>query len=160
MEKEMKQTAPYAGALAAVFVVAGWAALSAPGTQQAAHPKMTVAAGAQGAHNATAAVSANAARKGQYNCCIRPACNFCALHMAMCPCGKNLAKSQAVCRECKGGWHAGEGALAGIKPENVKVISAAEAMKMMKSKMDGGKMHKSPAPAKKPAASGHKEHHP
>ena len=156
----MKYRAPYAGALAALFVFGGWAALSAPGTQQnAAHPKMTVAAGAQGAHNATAAVSANAAKKGQYNCCIRPACNFCALHMAMCPCGKNLAKAQAVCRECKGGWHAGEGALEGIKPENVKVISADEAMKMMKAKM-GGKMHRSPAPAKKPASNAHKGHYP
>ena len=126
--------------LVAAFAVLGWVAISAPGVQhKGPHPKMNVAPGAQGAHNATAAVSAKAAKKGQYTCCINPPCNFCALHMAMCPCGKNLAAAKPVCRECKGGWHAGEGAIAGIKPENVKVISAKQAMDMMKSKMKGAK---------------------
>ncbi len=56
--------------------------------------------------------------------------------MAKCPCGKNLAAAKAVCRECKGGWDVGEGRIAGVKPQNVKAMSAQEAANMMKAEMD------------------------
>ena len=34
----------------------------------------------------------------------------------------NLRAGMAVCNECKGGWHAGDGAIAGINSDDVKTI--------------------------------------
>lgn len=52
----------------------------------------------------------------------------------MCPCADNLAKGQAVCAECGGGWFAGHGRLKGVDPgknmENIHVLPK-EKMKMM-----------------------------
>ena len=64
-------------------------------------------------------------------CCITPPCEFCAVHMAMCPCGKNLAAGKPVCRECMGGWHVGEGRVQGVKAADVKGMSAKDVMTMM-----------------------------
>lgn len=59
---------------------------------------------------------------GKYNCCLRTSCNDCALKMGECPCRPNLQRGMAVCNECKGGWHAGDGAVAGINPDDVKTL--------------------------------------
>lgn len=57
---------------------------------------------------------------GMYSCCLAPACNFCALATGMCPCGDNVKKDEGVCGECLLGWAAGQGAIDGIDPADVK----------------------------------------
>ena len=51
------------------------------------------------------------AKDGVFSCCIRPSCGFCAAAGDMCPCADMLAKGEAVCPECWGGWQAGVGRL-------------------------------------------------
>ena len=58
-------------------------------------------------------------KSGKYMCCVKPTCDFCASHMGGCPCGKMAAMGKPVCRECKGGWEAGEGAIPGKKPADI-----------------------------------------
>lgn len=67
-------------------------------------------------------------RELEYMCCIKPACNFCALAEAQCSCSDTL-ESEGVCGECKGGWEAGAGAVASVKAADVKV--AAGTLKKM-----------------------------
>lgn len=64
----------------------------------------------------------------EYMCCIKPACNFCALAESKCSCSDTL-ESEGVCGECKGGWEAGAGAVASVKAADVKV--AAGTLKKM-----------------------------
>jgi len=112
------------------FGIWAWAARP-PAPNSAAHPQMKVAPAAQALHNQLEHATEAAAKKGEYTCCVSPACEFCASHIAKSPCGKNLAAAKAVCRECKGGWDAGEGRLAGIKPSNVKVMSTQQVLAMI-----------------------------
>ncbi len=70
-----------------------------------------------------------------YQCCIRPMCDFCAVHMGSCPCGKHAAMGMPVCNQCKGGWDAGQGVVPGKTAADIKV------MKPMGGMM-GGKMMK------------------
>ncbi len=123
-------------ALSAVGAIA-WQTAKAPPPM--GHPYMKVAPGAQKLHNEMQKVSQAAAKKGKYTCCINPPCEFCAVHMASCPCGKMVAMGKGVCRECKGGWDVGEGRVKGVDAATVKGMSSEEVMKMMKSHM-GGKM--------------------
>src|SRR5436190_12152957 len=117
--------------LAPAVAMLGLAAWAAPVPPPMGHPHMNVAAGAQALHNQLERVSGSAARSGNYVCCINPPCEFCAVHMAMCPCGKNLAAGKGVCRECKGGWDLGEGRVQGVTAANVKGMSAKDVMNMM-----------------------------
>jgi hypothetical protein len=112
-----------------VLAISAWAASAPP---PMGHPHMMVAPGARRLHAELERVSQAAARKGMYTCCIAPPCEFCAVHMAMCPCGKNVAAGKAVCRECKGGWDVGEGRVQGVNAADVKGMSAAQMMQMMK----------------------------
>ena len=59
---------------------------------------------------------------GKYACCLRTACSSCALKMGQCPCGMNAAKDMPVCNECKGGWHAGDGAIPGKTADQIKTM--------------------------------------
>ena len=61
-------------------------------------------------------------KEGNYVCCLKNPCNQCALMMGMCPCGKNAATGNPVCHECKGGWAAGDGAISGKSPGDIKVM--------------------------------------
>src|SRR5438067_1109716 len=61
-----------------------------------------------------------ATKTGKYACCLKHACDSCALKMGQCPCGMNAAQDKAVCNECKGGWHAGDGA--GKTAEQIKTM--------------------------------------
>lgn len=75
--------------------------------------------------DAEAAIDAQkrqAAGGGNYVCCLRHPCDFCALNMGQCPCGKNVADGKPVCSECKGGWHAGDGAIPGVSADEVKTL--------------------------------------
>jgi hypothetical protein len=69
-----------------------------------------------------------------YNCCVRPKCDYCAVAMGSCPCGKHAAMGMPVCTACKGGWEAGEGVIPGKTAAEIKV------MKPMGSMMKGKKM--------------------
>ncbi len=59
---------------------------------------------------------------GKYACCLKTSCDFCALKMGECPCGMNAASDKPVCNECKGGWHAGDGAIPGKTPDQIKTM--------------------------------------
>jgi len=61
-----------------------------------------------------------AARKGKYACCIKPSCDWCMTHMGSCSCGKGVAMNMGACRECKGGWEAGQGAIGGKTKDDVR----------------------------------------
>lgn len=59
---------------------------------------------------------------GKYACCLKTSCDSCALKMGECPCGMNAAKDMLVCNECKGGWHAGDGAVPGKTADQIKTM--------------------------------------
>ncbi len=65
---------------------------------------------------------AAAMKAGTYNCCLKNACDYCALKMGECPCGMNAANDMPVCNECKGSWYAGDGAIPGKTPEQIKTM--------------------------------------
>ena len=75
-----------------------------------------------------------AMKAGKYNCCLKHPCDFCALKMGACPCGKMAVMDKPVCNECKGGWAAGDGAISGKTADDIKT------MPRMDMKMDGKKM--------------------
>ena len=65
---------------------------------------------------------AAAMKSGKYNCCLKNSCDYCALKMGECPCGMNAANDMPVCNECKGAWYAGDGAIPGKTPEQIKTM--------------------------------------
>ncbi len=75
---------------------------------------------------------ATATKKGMYNCCLKHPCDWCALKMGSCPCGKSAAMSMPVCNECKGGWAAGDGALPGLTAAQIKTFPRMDMMPMGK----------------------------
>jgi hypothetical protein len=122
----------YAGYVSLLGLGLALSVWAAPAPRPVGHPHMQVAPAARRLHSEMERVTQTAARKGQYNCCIAPACGFCAAHMAMCPCGKNAAAGKPVCRECKGGWDVGEGRVQGVNAAAVRGMSAAQVAAMMK----------------------------
>jgi hypothetical protein len=76
----------------------------------------------QKADNAVQQQKQKAMKAGNYGCCLKNACDFCALKMGECPCGMNAAKDMPVCNECKGGWYAGDGALPGKTADQIKTM--------------------------------------
>jgi len=65
------------------------------------------------------AVKTKAGRKG-YDCCIRPSCEWCAVHMGHCMCHHSVESGTGPCRECHGGWEAGQGEVSGKTKEDVR----------------------------------------
>lgn len=70
-----------------------------------------------------------AMKAGKYNCCLKHPCDWCALKMGSCPCGKAASMDKAVCNECKGGWAAGDGAISGKTADDIKTMPRMD-MKM------------------------------
>lgn len=66
------------------------------------------------------------AAKGKYACCIRKPCDLCAKRNGSCACALNIAKGKGACGECLAGWKRGEGALKGVKAEDVKLLPSTE----------------------------------
>jgi hypothetical protein len=67
------------------------------------------------------AVKAKAkAGKEGYACCIRPTCEWCAVHMGHCMCHHGVETGMGPCRECHGGWEAGQGEVKGKTKEDVR----------------------------------------
>ncbi len=78
-----------------------------------------------------------AMKAGKYGCCLKHPCDFCALKMGSCPCGKMASMDKPVCNECKGGWAAGNGAIPGKNADKIKTMPRMD-MKM------GSKMETAP----------------
>ncbi len=75
-----------------------------------------------------------------YKCCIKPKCDWCAVHMGSCPCGKMAATGKPVCVNCKGGWDAGQGVVPGKTAADIKVMTMGDMNGM--EKMNGMKKGK------------------
>ena len=82
-----------------------------------------------------------AAKKGMYGCCLKHSCDFCALKMGSCPCGKMAAMDKPVCNECKGGWEAGDGAIPGKTAADIKTMPRMGMDMKMGMKMGSGDAH-------------------
>ncbi|MFQ5824200.1 MAG: hypothetical protein ACE5JB_09115 [bacterium] len=57
---------------------------------------------------------------GEYNCCIHPTCNWCALQEGNCDCYDEVKAGEAVCPGCGLGWHNDQGTVEGITASQVK----------------------------------------
>ncbi|HET9209208.1 MAG TPA: hypothetical protein VFR03_02355 [Thermoanaerobaculia bacterium] len=57
---------------------------------------------------------ASLARKGQYSCCVRPACSQCLLKYGHCRCREAVKKDGPCCGECTEAWIEGRGAVEGV----------------------------------------------
>jgi hypothetical protein len=77
------------------------------------------------------------AKAGKYGCCLKHSCDFCALKMGGCPCGKMASMDKPVCNECTGGWAAGDGAIPGKTADQIKTMPRMD-MKMEMKKGDAG----------------------
>lgn len=64
----------------------------------------------------------NMKRDGKYNCCIKPACDWCLLKANVCACANMVDADQPVCPECGLGWKQGRGALEGYTAEEIKNV--------------------------------------
>lgn len=62
---------------------------------------------------------------GRYTCCVKPACRLC-LRNGSCNCAANVAKGKGACGECVGGWLNRRGAMPGVDPKSVKLLSSDE----------------------------------
>jgi hypothetical protein len=60
------------------------------------------------------------ASKEGYACCIRPSCEWCAVHMGHCTCHHGVDTGMGNCRECHGGWEAGQGEVKGKTKEDIR----------------------------------------
>lgn len=107
-------------ALAAILAYA----VTAARAQMAEHGMMPVPKAAKRLQASVNKYKTQLTGQGKYTCCINPTCDFCATHMGACPCGKMAAMDRPVCRECKGGWEAGEGVITGKTAADIKVMPA------------------------------------
>ena len=69
-----------------------------------------------------------------YNCCIEPECDFCALSIEKCPCADNLSKGKEICGNCYDGWKAGKGQLKNVDISKIKTLSADQAKMMFEKR--------------------------
>lgn len=59
-------------------------------------------------------------QEGKYGCCIKEACDYCALHEGSCDCYEDLKAGKHVCIECYSGWQRGDGAVENITKDQLK----------------------------------------
>lgn len=64
------------------------------------------------------------AAQGRYSCCMKPACDVCARISGSCSCAENAKAGKGVCGECYGGWKAGQGAIRGVKADQLHILSS------------------------------------
>jgi hypothetical protein len=57
---------------------------------------------------------ASLAQKGQYSCCVRPACSQCLLKYGHCHCREAVKKDGPCCGECTEAWIEGRGTVEGV----------------------------------------------
>jgi cytochrome c2 len=82
--------------------------------------RITPSSDAQQLEEQVAKARAKAVKDGYYACCIEPACSWCMLHMGKCTCGLGVGTGKWTCRECHGGWEAGQGRIPGKRREDVQ----------------------------------------
>lgn len=63
--------------------------------------------------------------KGQYRCCIKNDCNWCALYMGHCPCEDLVKKegNEKSCPECAAAWNRKQGKIPGVDPDAIEAIT-------------------------------------
>jgi len=61
--------------------------------------------------------------EGNYNCCIKPACEECYEGHGDCNCYQAVKRGKSVCGECGAGWKKGKGRVSGINADSVKSSS-------------------------------------
>jgi hypothetical protein len=61
-------------------------------------------------------------RDGKYNCCIKPACDYCLLKAKGCACADMIDADQPVCTDCGLGWKNGNGSIPDVEPSEVKNV--------------------------------------
>ncbi|MCI0697689.1 hypothetical protein L0337_37535 [candidate division KSB1 bacterium] len=59
---------------------------------------------------------------GKYNCCIKPACDYCLLKAKGCACADLIDADQPVCTDCGLGWKNGKGSIPDVEPSEVKNV--------------------------------------
>lgn len=59
-------------------------------------------------------------KDGKYNCCIKDACDRCALDHGNCDCATEVKAGKAVCPDCYAGWQRGDGNVPGVNAKTVK----------------------------------------
>src|SRR5579871_6687239 len=64
--------------------------------------------------------TAKAAGKGEFACCIQPTCSWCMLQIGKCTCALGVGSGRWACRECHGGWEAGQGRIPGKSRDDVR----------------------------------------
>lgn len=64
-------------------------------------------------------------KKGEYACCIRNDCNWCAIYMGHCPCAKMVSKkgNEKSCPECAAAWNRKQGRIEGVDPDAIRVTT-------------------------------------
>ena len=60
-------------------------------------------------------------KEGEYNCCIKGACDRCALDHQNCDCATDVKAGKSVCSDCFAGWQRGEGMVPDVKASQVKM---------------------------------------
>jgi hypothetical protein len=60
---------------------------------------------------------------GKYNCCIKDACDRCALDHGNCDCATDVKAGKAVCPDCYAGWQRGDGNVPDVNAKQVKLSS-------------------------------------
>jgi hypothetical protein len=60
---------------------------------------------------------------GKYNCCIKDACDRCALDHQNCDCATDVKAGKAVCPDCYAGWQRGDGNVPDVDAKKVKLSS-------------------------------------
>lgn len=70
-------------------------------------------------------LKADLRKKGEYNCCIRNDCNWCALYMEHCPCADIVTKegNEKSCPECAAAWNRKQGKIPGADPDAIEVTT-------------------------------------
>lgn len=70
-------------------------------------------------------LKAELAEKGEYNCCIKNLCNWCAIYMGHCPCGEivTVKGNEKSCPECAAAWNRKRGNIPGVDPNAIEVTT-------------------------------------
>lgn len=94
--------------------------VAAQSTQEAESTAASPSVELEQIHARLEAVKAQLFEEGEYNCCIEPSCNWCALHEGSCNCFTNLQAGEEVCPGCGLGWHNGHGIVEGVDADDVE----------------------------------------
>jgi len=103
------------------------------GIPAGANPPSPGGASVAESHIKTARAELKAAKKAlgsDYNCCIEPECDFCALADGKCICADNVSKGKAICGNCYDGWKAGRGQVPNVDVTKIQTLSPDQAKQL------------------------------